>query len=271
MSYQPIFSVILPTYNHCYTLWRAILSVINQTYPFFELIIIDDCSKDETEKLVKTFTDPRIRYYKLKKHSGASAARNFGIRKAKGRYIAYIDADNQWYSDFLETFNHAFKKYPNKVLIFSKKNYRLKVVDEDGRKKNLRDEIYGHRKYFDLKRLWQRKIIIDTNTLVHKKEIINKVGGWDEKLDFWEDFEFTLRISKKYPEGILYLNRALVDYEQILDFKDKAKTITAWQKAEKYIFNKHKDHPLIKEQRWYPSKKFKSTESVVKYLRGKVK
>lgn len=270
MVYEPIFSIILPTYNHGYIIWRAILSVLNQSYPFFELIVTDDCSQDETGKLVKTFTDPRIRYYRLKKHSGASSARNFGIKKAKGEYIAYIDADNQWYPDFLETFFHAFKKYPNKVLIFSKKNYRLKVVD-DTKVKDLRDEFYGHRKYFDLKRLWQRKIIIDTNTLVHKKEIIKRVGGWDTKINFWEDFEFTLRISKKYSKGFLYLNRALVDYEQILRFKDKKKTIANWEKAEQYIFNKHKNHPLIKEQRWYPPEKFKSTESVVKYLKSKVK
>ena len=271
MNYQPIFSIILPTYNHGYILWRAILSVLSQTYPFFELIIIDDFSKDGTEKLVKTFSDPRIKYFKLKKHSGASKARNFGLKKAKGELIAYIDADNQWYPDFLETFYKAFKKYPKKVLIFSKKNYRLKVVDEDSKEKDLRDEFYGHKKYFDLERLWQRKIIIDTNTLVHKKEIIKKVGGWDEKINFWEDFEFTLRISKKYPKNFLYLNRALVDYEQILNFKNKIKIVRAWEKAEKYIFNKHKDHPLIKEQRWYPAKKFKSTESVIKYLKSKVR
>jgi len=55
--------------------------------------------------------------------------------------------------------------------------------------------------------LWQRKIILDTNVLCHKKEITDKVGGWDEKLDFWEDYELTLRISKKYPKNFMYINR----------------------------------------------------------------
>ncbi|MFH1597753.1 MAG: glycosyltransferase family A protein [Patescibacteria group bacterium] len=267
-DYQPVFSVILPTYNRCYVVWRAIMSVLQQTYPFFELIIIDDHSQDETKELVKQFSDPRIRYFKLSKNQGVSRARNAGLKKATGKYIAYLDSDNEWHKDFLECMDQAFRSYPSKVMLFCKKNYRL-TLKENGKYQKVRDEFYGHKKYFDLKRLWQRKIIIDTNTLVHKKEIIKKVGDWDSKLDFWEDYEFTLRISHKYPEGILYLNRALVNYEQQLDFSDPQKEIAKWEKAEKYIFNKHKNSPLIKHQKWYPPVKFKSTKSVIKYLRNK--
>jgi len=266
---KPLFSVILPTYNRCFILWRAILSVLQQTYPFFELIIVDDASWDETEKLVKVFTDPRIVYLKLKKNLGAAAARNKGLAKAKGKYIAYIDSDNEWHKDFLESMRKAIEKYPEKVLFFCKKNYRLKLKEKGRRERMVRDEFFGHKKYFDLKRLWQRKIIIDTNTFVHKKSIIKKVGDWDEKLNFWEDFEYTLRISRKYPNGIIYLNRALVNYEQTLNFVDSKKEIERWQKAEKYIFEKHKDYPLIKEAKWYPPAGFKSTQSVIKFLQQK--
>jgi len=68
-----------------------------------------------------------------------------------------------------------------------------------------------------------KKIIIDTNTMCHKKDIIKKVGNWDTKLDFWEDYEYTLRISKSYPKGFLYINRSLVNYEQTLNFEEKEK------------------------------------------------
>ncbi len=267
--HTPTFSIILPTYNRCYILWRAILSVLAQTYPYFELIIIDDGSEDKTEKLVKSFTDPRIVYIKSKNNIGASAARNKGLKKAKGKYIAYLDSDNEWHKDFLESMRGAVKKYPGKVLFFCKKNYRLKIKETDRKEKMVRDEFFGHKKYFDLKRLWQRKIIIDTNTFIHKKEIIEKVGDWDTKLDFWEDFEYTLRISRKYPQGFMYLNRALVDYEQVLNFVDTKKEINRWEKCEKYIFEKHKNHPLIKQAKWYPPQNFKSTGSVIKFLQGK--
>lgn len=263
------FSIILPTYNRCYCLWQAVLSVIKQTYPFWELIIVDDASTDDTEKLVQEFTDPRIKYYKLKKNKGGPAARNYGIKKAQFEYIAYIDSDNKWYDDYLEVVSKTFTKYPDKKICFCKKNYRL-VLEKDGKQTNLRDEFTNHKKYFDLKRLWQRKIIIDTNTMVHQKKVLDKVGDWDEKLDFWEDYELTLRISRQFPDGFIYINRAMVDYQQTLDLANKDKIFKKWEKSEKYIYNKHKDHPLIKEQKWYPPQLgYKSTESVIKFLNSK--
>jgi len=269
MARQIKFSIILPTYNRCYILWQAILSVINQTYPYWELLIIDDASIDQTKKLVEQFSDPRIKYFKLKKNKGPAAARNYGLTKARNNYIAYLDSDNKWYNDFLEVVVKTFIKHPDKKVCFCKKNYRL-IIEDQGKRTNLRDEFTNHRKYFDLKRLWQRKIIIDTNTLVHKKDILKKTGKWDEQLDFWEDFEFTLRISKKYPDGFIYINRALVDYQQVLDLKEKDKVFKKWDRAERLIYQKHKDHPLIKEQNWYPPQiGYKSTTNVIKYLKSK--
>ncbi|MFA5070117.1 MAG: glycosyltransferase family 2 protein [Patescibacteria group bacterium] len=269
MIYAPKFSVILPTYNRGYILWRAIQSVLGQTYPFFELVIIDDGSSDDTQKTVKVFRDPRIIYFKNRKRQGVSAARNKGLKKARGEYIAYLDSDNEWHKDFLESMLSAIAKYPKKVLFFCKKNYRLKLSEKDKIERMIRDEFYGHKKYFDLKRLWQRKIIIDTNTFVHKKSLLDKIGRWDEKIDFWEDYEFTLRVSRYFPQGIMYLNRALVDYEQTLDFKSFSDEVRRWEKAEEYIFKKHEDYPLIKEAKWYPPKAYKSTESVLKFLQAK--
>lgn len=269
---KPIqFSIILPTYNRCYILWRAIQSVILQTYPFWELIIVDDASTDETRKLVQQFTDPRIHYFRLTKNKGPAAARNYGLTKAKNDYIAYLDSDNEWHKDYLEVMKKTFERYPTKVLAFSKKNYRLTIEGTKKSKKiNLRDEFTGHRKYFDLKRLWQRKIIIDTNTMCHKRSVLKRVGKWDEKLGFWEDFELTLRISKKYPTGFIYVNRTLVDYQQTLDLKQKNKIFKKWEKAEKLIYQKYKDHPLMKQQQWYPPQvAYKSTENVIKFLTSK--
>lgn len=265
----PVFSIICPTFNRCFVLWRAIQSVLMQTYPFFELIIVDDASTDDTKKLLALFTDPRIRSVFLKKNHGPSYARNQGIKRARGKYIAYIDSDNVWHPDYLETMKEAFRKFPKKALVFCKKNYRLKVLDDKKRTIQLRDEFTGHKKYFDLKRLWQRKIIIDTNTMCHRREVVRKAGGWDEKLTFWEDFEYTLRISRFYPEGFLYVNRTLVDYEQMLDFSNRDEAIRAWEEAERYIYRKHRDHPLIAQQRWYPKEKFRSTLGVIQFLQKK--
>jgi len=272
MNYEPIFSVIIPTYNRCYILWRAIQSVLTQTYPFFEILIIDDASSDDTEKLVGQFSDPRVRYFKLRKNVGPAKARNFGLKKAKGKYIAYLDSDNQWHKEYLEIMHKAFKNYPAKVLLFCKKNYRLILTDKDGKEKNIRDEFSNSGKYFDLKRLWHRRIMIDTNTICHKRDEILKLGGWDENLRFWEDWELTLRVSKKYPNGFLYLNRAMLDYEQKIDLSKADKIFSIWEQEERKIFNKHKGNPLLDGQNWFPPQKGnKSTLGVVEYLRNKHK
>lgn len=266
------FSIIMPTFNRGYTIWKSILSILNQTYPFFELIVIDDASTDDTEKVINEFVDPRIRYFKLKKNQGPSHARNIGLKKAKNEYIAYLDSDNTWTEDFLFTYQKSILNNPEKKVFYAKKNYRLEIVDEDGSLKTLRDEETMSKFYFDLKRLFQRKIIIDTNTIVHEKKIIKAVGNWDESLNFWEDFEFTLRIGDKLGDVFQPISRVLLNYKQILDFKDKEKTISNWENAEKYIFEKYQSSPLLAGQKWYPSESSeKSTLSIIEFLKAKKK
>ena len=91
------FSVILPTYNRGNVLFKTIESVINQSYKYFELLIIDDGSNDNTQTVVKQFNDIRIRYFK-NSHSGLPAVpRNFGIKNSKFDWICFLDSDDLWY------------------------------------------------------------------------------------------------------------------------------------------------------------------------------
>lgn len=271
-NYQPKFSVITAAYNRGYAVWKAIQSVLRQTYPFFEMIIVDDASSDDTAKVIGEFNDPRLKYYKLKKNIGAAGARNYGLKKARGGYIAYLDSDNTWYQDFLEVMNRASEQHPDKILFFCKKNYRLTLKNQKGEDERVRDEFSKSDIYFDLKRLWHRKIMIDTSSMCHKRREIINLGGWDENIKFWEDWELTLRISKDYPEGFMYLNRALLDYEQIIDLEKAEEIFAFWEKEEAKVFNKHKDYPLLKGQTWFPPKKGnRSTLGVIDYLREKHK
>lgn len=269
-EYRPVISVIMATRDRCYCLWRAVQSVLKQTYPFFELLVIDDASSDDTSKLIDEFSDPRIRYIKLNKQHGPSGARNVGLEEARGKYIAYLDSDNAWHPEFLECMLAAFNKHKDKVLVFCKKNYRLTLLDEEGRERRVRDEYSRADKYFDLKRLWHRRIMIDTNSMCHKRDEIAGLGGWDESIRFWEDWELALRVSTKYPKGFLYLNRALLDYEQKIDLAGAQKTFALWEREEEKIFNKHKDNPLLEGQTWFPPRRGnKSTLGVVEYLKNK--
>lgn len=98
----PLVSVILPTYNRARVLPRAIRSVLNQTFSDLELIIVDDGSTDDTETVVRLFCDPRILYVRRERNEGVLPARNLGIRRARGSFIAFQDSDDEWLSEKLE-------------------------------------------------------------------------------------------------------------------------------------------------------------------------
>lgn len=101
---EKLVSIIMPAYNCEGFINQAIDSVINQTYNKWELIIVDDCSIDKTGDIIQLYelNDPRIKYYKLKKNSGAAVARNTAIEYAKGEYIAFLDSDDIWFNEKLD-------------------------------------------------------------------------------------------------------------------------------------------------------------------------
>ena len=106
-----LISIIMPTYNCAKFIKETIQSVINQTYENWELVIVDDCSNDNTEEIVASFNDKRIKYHKLEKNSGAAVARTTAMKMATGNYMAFLDSDDLWKKDKLE-----------KQLDFMKKN-----------------------------------------------------------------------------------------------------------------------------------------------------
>ena len=97
-----LVSIIMPSYNTGKFIAESINSVLNQTYKNWELIIVDDCSTDNTDSVVKNFQDTRIRYFKNEVNSGAAISRNKALREAKGRWIAFLDSDDLWMPEKLE-------------------------------------------------------------------------------------------------------------------------------------------------------------------------
>ncbi len=97
-----LVSIIMPSYNTGRFIAESIESVLAQTYPDWELIIVDDCSTDNTDEIVASFHDDRIRYLKNEKNSGAATSRNRALREAKGKWIAFLDSDDLWLPEKLE-------------------------------------------------------------------------------------------------------------------------------------------------------------------------
>ncbi|MEI8108942.1 MAG: glycosyltransferase family A protein, partial [Verrucomicrobiota bacterium] len=105
-------SVIIPSFNYAHYLPESIASVLQQSHPLLELLVVDDGSTDQTAHVVQSFSDPRLRYLP-QPNAGLSAARNTGIHHAKFPFIAFLDADDLWHPDFLETVLHQFSTLPD--------------------------------------------------------------------------------------------------------------------------------------------------------------
>lgn len=127
-----LVSIIMPSYNTSKFIQQSINSVINQTYKNWELIIVDDCSNDDTDEVVASINDKRIRYFKNKNNSGAAVSRNRALRKANGRWIAFLDSDDLWMPEKLEK---QISFMENNNFYFSYTNYE--EIDENGIKKGI--------------------------------------------------------------------------------------------------------------------------------------
>lgn len=110
-----LVSIIMPSWNTAQFISESIQSVLNQTYKNWELIIVDDCSTDNTDDVVKKFDDERIKYFKNEKNSGAALTRNRAIRESNGEWIAFLDSDDLWLPEklekqvaFMEKYNYKF-------------------------------------------------------------------------------------------------------------------------------------------------------------------
>lgn len=115
---EPIFTVIITTYNRKDMLPRAIQSVLSQTLPYFELLLIDNGSTDDTQSLVSTIKDPRVIFFRNPRPTDScDGPRNLGIKMAKGRLISFLDDDDTWYPERLKKVNRAFQEHPEVSLV----------------------------------------------------------------------------------------------------------------------------------------------------------
>lgn len=124
---EGLVSIIMPTYNCGRFIGESIRSVLAQTYTNWELLIVDDCSTDNTAEVVAAFTDPRIHYQRNEHNSGAAVTRNTALRMAKGRYIAFLDSDDLWLPEKLEK-QIAFMQQNGYAFTYA--NYQ--IMNEDG-------------------------------------------------------------------------------------------------------------------------------------------
>ncbi len=124
----PYFSVIIPTFNRGIFLPSTIKSVISQSYNNYELIIVDDGSTDNTSEIIKRFDNPKVRYFR-KKNEERGAARNFGIKESKGKYITFLDSDDKLLPNYLNKAKNLIDENPDPAFV----HFAYRIVDENGK------------------------------------------------------------------------------------------------------------------------------------------
>ncbi len=189
-----MFSVIIPNYNRENSVIKAIESVLNQSYNNFELIIVDDCSTDNSFKVVNAIEDSRIKLFKLEKNSGAAAARNYGIRNSTGKYISFLDSDDQFEPNFLlESLNTLIETTKDVGFMWTGIRLKYPLIDK------AIEQNWNPIKRGSTYLTFLHDLKIGTGAgITLKKEVIEKCGNFDQTLPAAEDTEFFLRISQKY-------------------------------------------------------------------------
>jgi glycosyltransferase involved in cell wall biosynthesis len=183
----PTVSIVTPAFNRADYLPHTIDSVLAQSYPDFEHIIIDDGSSDGTDELIRGYTDRRIRYFQ-QANQGQSVARNVGIEASRGEYICFLDSDDLWLPNKLEEQLALFADDPGAGVVYGDK------ISIDGSGHEL------HRRNMRRYSGWiTGKLLADNfvsmNTTMTRAELLRQAGGFDASDRYAEDYGLWLRVS----------------------------------------------------------------------------
>lgn len=196
----PLFSVVIPLYNKGPHIKRTIDSVLNQTMQDFEIIIVDGGSVDNGLEIVRSFSDSRI-YLFHQEGTGVSNARNQGVRESKSNFIAFLDADDEWMPDYLNTISKLIKEFPTAGLYGTA--YRNELGEICGNisgiseLKTLVPAAGLVPNYFSIVK--QGYYIFFTSCIMVPKKTFLELGGFREHLWWGEDEDLWARIALKYP------------------------------------------------------------------------
>ncbi len=207
---MPKFSVVISVFNKADFIEATLESVLAQRVRDFEVVILNDGSTDASEQCIQPFlTDPRCRYYS-EENKGAAAGRNFVIQKAKGQYIALLDADDLWKPDYLEEQLRLIEKYPSQKVFATNsevidkgkttpRQYSIPLPEED----TVVD-------FFEASYL---EAILHSSTTVIKREVFDEVGFYNPTIKSGQDTDLYVRIGLKYK--VVFSPKICVQYHVI--------------------------------------------------------
>lgn len=206
---KPVVSVIIPTFNRADLLPQAIDSVMAQTHPALEIIVIDDASTDDTADVMQRYsasagTSPRIRYLRNERNAGIAKSRNRAIAESAGPYVAMLDSDDVWLdSTKIAMQVESLERHPHVAVIGTDAS----VIDRNGRTvgaiRNLGSD-RGIRATLFIKNQFV------TSSMLVRRSVLDETGGFDEDIPIMEDYELWLRIARRHP--VANIRRRMTGY-----------------------------------------------------------
>ncbi|MBI4219431.1 MAG: glycosyltransferase [Chloroflexi bacterium] len=201
---MPLVSVIIPTFNRANLVERAVRSVLAQTVQDFEILVVDDASKDDTERVVRAIRDPRVTYTRHDRNRGPGAARNTGIAKARGEFLAFLDSDDEWLPSKLQRQLDAFAKGSRRLgavqcaVFILTRDAGVAAEASENRADGLvlRPPAF-RRDAFDSVLETLGMPSTGSVVMVHRN-VIDAGIRFDESLPAYEDYEFFLQISRRF-------------------------------------------------------------------------
>jgi glycosyltransferase involved in cell wall biosynthesis len=190
---MPAVSVIIPTYNRADFLRLAITSVLNQTFQDFEIIVVDDASEDHTHEVVHNFRDKRIKYIRHEVNKRVAAARNTGVLNSSGDYVAFVDDDDEWLP----------KKLQMQVALLEDDTSTVGVVytgyvQIDRSTGRILEQIIHKRKGNICNDILESNFIGPASTVLIRRKCFDRVGLFDENIEFGEEYDLWIRVSKEF-------------------------------------------------------------------------
>jgi glycosyltransferase involved in cell wall biosynthesis len=201
-------SIVTSTYKRAHIIERAIRSILKQSFGDWELCIVGDCTPDDTEGVIRSMNDPRVRFYNLPEKSPEGAhgalAKNYAINNmAMGHYIAYLDDDDEYCSPhYLKTMLNILQKNTDIPFCYCRTKYR----DADTGRCIWGNPFQGRLHQYEPGKL-KRYNYINTNGVIHTKALVQQVGGWNPNT-FFDDYDLWLRMNEV--TDFYYVNKALV-------------------------------------------------------------
>ena len=261
---KPTVSVIIPTYNRAKFLPVAIESVLNQTYPYVEIIVIDDGSTDNTKAVLEKYKN-KIRYLQGV-HKGTAFSRNLGMKAATGKYIAFLDSDDSYYPYKLEVQVEFIEAHSEIGMVYSEfsgvfldgrfDEYHLQNYHPNYKEKgwcyedlfpvkgtHISDVLKKPIVYYtgDVFRYTLMGTFVSTNTMVFPKKNLAKVGYQNQAYQYGQDYEFSVRMCKHYKVGFLNIPTYKLVYhdkqstrfvtKETEETVDKQKELFSWIKG----------------------------------------